>query len=129
MISSLTALIFIRIFGDSGKWTAIAVLTPLFLVFCEAVPKTVAKINPIAISKAVSPLLLLFFRLLLPVSWVLEKVSGWLMGPFRPTEPSGGDELTEGELRVLIDAGHEDGVLQKPHRDLIHRVFELVTPP
>ncbi len=125
MISSLTALIFIRIFGDSGKWTAIAVLTPLFLVFCEAVPKTVAKINPIAISKVVSPLLLLFFRLLLPVSWVLEKVSGWLMGPFRPTEPSEGGELTEGELRVLIDAGHEDGVLQKPHRDLIHRVFEL----
>jgi len=125
MISSLTAVIFINLFGDQGKWTAIAVLTPLFLVFCEAVPKTVAKTNPIAISQAVSPLLVLFFRLLLPVSWVLDKVSGWLTGPFQPSEPLGKDELTEGELRVLVDVGHEEGVLQKPHRDLIHRVFEL----
>jgi CBS domain containing-hemolysin-like protein len=125
MISALTASIFILLFGDEGKWTAIAVLTPVLLVFCEAIPKTIAKIHPIAVSRWVTPLLTIFSKMAFPVVWALDKSSGWLTGPFRPSKPSGKESLMERELKVLVDAGHEEGVLEKTHRDLIHRVFEL----
>jgi putative hemolysin len=48
-----------------------------------------------------------------------------MTGPFKAGGPDGREGLMEDELRVLIDAGHEEGVLEKTHRDLIHRVFKL----
>ncbi len=129
MISALTASIFIGIFGDDGKWVAILILSPVLLVFCEAIPKTVAKINPIAISQKVALLLRVFSRLVFPAVWVLEKFSGWLTMPFKTRQPAGKEALTEEELKVLVDVGHEEGVLAKTHRDLIHRVFELGDTP
>ena len=125
MISAVTAAIFIHFLGDDGKWVAVAVLTPLLLVFGEAVPKTIAKIKPISTSQRVTPFLSAFATAAYPVVRTLEKLSEWMMGPFKAGGPDGREGLMEDELRVLIDAGHEEGVLEKTHRDLIHRVFEL----
>ncbi len=125
MISALAAAVFIRLLGDQGKWVSILVLTPLLLVFGEAVPKTIAKLNPIAVSQRITPLLAAFSKVFSPLVWVLDGFSGSLMGLFKGGEKAGRDGLTEEELRVLVDAGHKEGVLEKTHRDLIHRVFEL----
>ncbi len=125
MISALTAAIFIHFMGDDGKWVAVAVLTPLLLVFGEAVPKTIAKIKPISISQRVTPFLSAFSTATYPIVRTLEKLSEWMTGPFRAGGPDGQEGLMEDELRVLIDAGHEEGVLEKTHRDMILSVFEL----
>jgi CBS domain containing-hemolysin-like protein len=125
MISALTAAIFINFMGDDGKWVAVAVLTPLLLVFGEAVPKTIAKIKPISISQRVTPFLSAFSTATYPIVRTLEKLSEWMTGPFRAGGPDGQEGLMEDELRVLIDAGHEEGVLEKTHRDMILSVFEL----
>lgn len=125
MISALTAAVFIHFLGDDGKWAAVAVLTPLLLVFGEALPKTMAKLRPISTSQRVAPLLSLFSAAIHPFVRILETLSEWIAGPLKAGGAEGRDALTEGELKVLVDAGHEEGALEKTHRDLIHRIFEL----
>ena len=125
MLSALTAALLIRFLGDEGKWVAVAALTPLLLVFGEAVPKTVAKIRPIPTAQRVAPFLSAFSAAAYPLVRSLEKLSGWMTGSDRAGGSKGREGLTEGEFRVLIDAGHEEGALEKTDRDLIHRVFEL----
>jgi len=125
MLSALTAAVFIHFLGDKGKWVAVAVLAPLLLVFGEAIPKTIAKLRPMTTSRRVAPLLSLFSATVHPFVLILEKLSEWITGPLEVQRTEGRDALTEGEIRVLVDAGHEEGTLEKTHRDLIHRIFDL----
>lgn len=128
LMSSIMAGIFIYILGDSGKWTAIAIMTPALLIFGETIPKSLAKINPIRFSSLVSPLMSLIYRLETPVVAFFDGISGQiirLLG-FGEKESRG---LLESEFRTLIDVGLEEGVLDKPQRDLIHRIFELADTP
>ncbi len=124
-ISVISAAIFIYFMGKEGKWLAIAVATPLLLIFGEAIPKTLAIINPIGFSSYVSPPLTVFSGIVHPIVWVLEKISGFFVNLFRVRDSKRGDVLMEDEFRTLVDAGHEEGALEEPQRDLINRVFEL----
>lgn len=128
LMSSLMGGIFIYLLGDRGKWAAIAVTTPALLILGETIPKTVAKINPIRFSSIVSPLMSLIYRIEKPLVLFLDGLSGRIirvMGMGK--EESRG--LLESDFRTLVDAGLEEGVLERPQRDLIHRIFELADTP
>jgi putative hemolysin len=124
LMSSVMAGLFIYLLGDSGKWAAIAILTPALLVFGETIPKTLAKINPIRFSSFVSPLMLFTYRIERPLVSFFDGISGQIIRilGFGEQEAQG---LLESEFRTLIDVGLEEGVLDKSQRDLIHRIFEL----
>lgn len=128
LMSSVMAAVFIYLLGDSGKWAAIAVMTPALLVFGETIPKTLAKINPIRFSSLVSPFMLAVYRIETPVVAFLDGISGRIIRilGFGEQESRG---LLESEFRTLIDVGLEEGVLDKPQRDMIHRIFELGDTP
>ncbi|MEA1936072.1 MAG: hemolysin family protein [Thermodesulfobacteriota bacterium] len=124
-ISVVAAAIFIFFLGKEGKWVAIVITTPLLLIFGEAIPKTFAITNPMRFSSFVSLPLTFFSRIARPVVWVLEKISGWFVNLFGMGDSKRGNALMEDEFKTLVDVGHEEGVLEKPQRDLINRVFEL----
>ncbi len=124
-LSTLVAGLFIYAIGDQGKWWAIVVTTPVLLIFGEAIPKTLARANPMKFSWVISPFLSFFAFLEYPIVWVLEKISGWMLFPFKKDEGSSRRTLMEGELRTLINIGYKEGILDKSQRDLIHRVFDL----
>jgi len=124
-ISVLSTAIFIYFMGKEGKWVAIAVTTPLLLIFGETIPKTFAIINPIRVSSYVSPLLTVFFGIVRPIVWILERISGFFVNLFSTGDAKRRDVLMEDEFRTLVDVGHEEGALEEPQRDLINRVFEL----
>jgi CBS domain containing-hemolysin-like protein len=100
-------------------------MTPILLIFGEALPKTFAVTHPMRSSALLSPLLMLSSRLVQPVVWVLERVSGvivsWLSRSVTGLRPG----LMEDEFRMLIDAGEKEGALESAQRDLIHKVFDL----
>ena len=124
-ISVVAAAIFICFLGREGKWVAIAITTPLLLIFGETIPKTFAITNPMRFSSFVSLPLTFFSRIARPVVWVLEKISGWFVNLFGMGDSKRGDVLMEDEFKILIDVGHEEGALEESQRDLINRVFEL----
>ncbi len=117
-MSSLIAGIFIYLLGDRGKWAAIAVMTPALLVLGESIPKTLGKINPIRFSSLSAPILNLVYRVEFPIVLFLDKLSGWILRLFGADgEGKGRKGLLESEFRTLVDAGLEEGILDKPQRD------------
>ncbi len=129
VLSAVVTALFISLFGERGEWLAIAALAPALFLFGEAVPKTFGKTYSMRMSAMVAPLMTLVQTLVLPVVWVLEKISGFFLGPLRAGEPDQGEALLEVEFRSLVDAGHKEGILDAGQRDLIHRVFELADTP
>ncbi|HEX7504309.1 MAG TPA: hemolysin family protein [Syntrophales bacterium] len=124
-LSAVTTALFIGIFGERGGWLTIVVATPVLMLFGEAIPKTIGKTYSMRISSMVSPLMMLVQKVEFPVVWVLERLSGYILGPLRKKGGEGEDAIMEEEFRSLVDAGHQEGILDAGQRDLIHRVFEL----
>jgi CBS domain containing-hemolysin-like protein len=124
-LSAVTTALFIGIFGERGGWLTIVVATPVLMLFGEAIPKTMGKTYSMRISSMVSPLMMLVQKVEFPVVWVLERLSGYILGPLRKKGGEGEDAIMEEEFRSLVDAGHQEGILDAGQRDLIHRVFEL----
>ncbi len=123
-IAALATAVFVNLLGVGGQWIAIAVLTPLILLFCEAMPKTFGKIYPMRFSSFTSPVVRAFMAVGYPLIAVMERVSAFFGSFFRDagqTERA----LMEDAFRGLVEAGHEEGVIEKSERDLIHRVFKL----
>ncbi|HET6489199.1 MAG TPA: hemolysin family protein [Syntrophales bacterium] len=128
-LSAVTTALFIGIFGERGGWLTIVVATPVLMLFGEAIPKTIGKTYSMRISSMVSPLMALVQKVEFPVVWVLERLSGYILGPLRKKGSEGEDAIMEEEFRSLVDAGHQEGILDAGQRDLIHRVFELADTP
>jgi putative hemolysin len=128
-LSAVTTGLFIGIFGERGGWLTIVVATPVLMLFGEAIPKTIGKTYSMRISSMVSPLMALVQKVEFPVVWVLERLSGYILGPLRRKGSEGEDAIREEEFRSLVDAGHQEGILDAGQRDLIHRVFELADTP
>ena len=116
-------------FGIEGQWLAVAVTTPVLLIFCEAVPKTFAVIRPMSFSSLVSPLLMIISKVEHPVVWSLEKISGLFVSMFSGEVSKKTKTLTEDEFKTIIDVYQKEGGLEEAQRDLIHRVFGLADKP
>jgi CBS domain containing-hemolysin-like protein len=129
IFSAVTTALFISFFGERGGWLTIAVATPILLLFGEAIPKTIGKTYSMRVSSMVSPLMVLVQKLEFPVVWALERLSGYILQPLRKKGGEGENAVMEEEFRSLIDAGHEEGIIDAGQRDLIHRVFDLADTP
>ncbi len=128
-LSAVATALFIGLFGERGGWLTIVVAAPVLMIFGEAIPKTIGKTYSMRISSMVSPLMALVQKVEFPVVWVLERLSGYILGPLRRKGSEGEDAIMEEEFRSLVDAGHHEGILDAGQRDLIHRVFELADTP
>jgi CBS domain containing-hemolysin-like protein len=124
-ISAVAASFFIYLFGIQGQWMTVVIMTPVLVIFGEALPKTFAVTHPMRLSAFLSPLLISAARIMRPVVWVLEMVSGFFVRRFSRDPTSRRHVLMEDEFRTLIDAGEKEGALESAQRDLIHRVFDL----
>lgn len=129
VLSATATALFISLFGERGEWITVAVLSPVLFLFGEAVPKIFGKTYSMRLSSLVAPLMSLIQRVEFPLVWLLEKISGFILGPLRAREAAEGETLMEDEFRSLVDAGYKEGILETGERDLIHRVFELADTP
>lgn len=129
ILSATATALFISLYGERGEWLTVAVLSPVLFLFGEAVPKIFGKTYSMRLSSLVAPLMSLIQRMEFPLVWLLEKISGFILGPLRAREAAESDTLMEDEFRSLVDAGYQEGILETGQRDLIHRVFELADTP
>ena len=128
VLSATAAALFISLFGERGEWLAIAAVAPVLFLFGEAVPKIIGKTYSMRLSSMVAPAMTLVQKAVFPAVWILEGISGLILGSFRKKEAES-DSLMEVEFRSLVDAGHEEGIIDVGQRDLIHRVFDLADTP
>jgi putative hemolysin len=101
----------------------VALVTLVILFFSEIIPKVTAARNSRKMAiKFVYPLTF-FYYLFYPVSIVLEfmtRLISELLGIEKNKH-----QLTEEELRTLVDIGEERGALRKDEKEMIHSIFEM----
>jgi magnesium and cobalt exporter, CNNM family len=123
--SALAASVAGHLFGSSGLAVAIAAMIFLLTVFGEVLPMTLAVEHPRRFSAFVSRPVAWLSVLLAPIRVALGGFTALTLrlvgSERRPGEP----EISEEELRTLVDVGAREGVVERTEREMIHRVFEL----
>ncbi|MGX1264319.1 putative hemolysin [Rossellomorea marisflavi] len=109
--------------GNSGIFISTFGMTVLILIFGEILPKSLAKEHAERYSLSISGILYLLIVLLTPVNFVFIKLKDAVSKMFSKGE--GMPSVTEDELKVMLDIGQEEGVIDSEERELISRSMEF----
>ncbi len=127
--SALFTAIALRTFGAGTAVTlATTLMTFIILVFGEIAPKTLATRDPLRVSYQVARPLNLLMLLLRPLVAALTWFSNLLV---HPKGPAGAmpEQVTEAEIRTLVNVGEEQGIIEDDESRMIHSVLELTDTP
>jgi len=103
---------------------AFAVITALHIVLGELAPKTVALQHPERTSLIVARPTELFMRVLWPFITLLNGMGRTVVGAFGLRGPSGHSLVhSQEELKMLVTASQEAGVIEEDEEQMLHRVF------
>ncbi len=125
MAATCATLLFARMLGETWISAAVAVLfsTVALFVFGEMTPKAIGAASPAAISRAVALPISAVMRVFSPIATLVVRVTTRtlrLLGiPER--EPN----LTEEEMKAVINLGAAEGAIHLEERKLLHRVLEF----
>ena len=123
--TSLATTLAIDVFGSAGAGIATGVLTILVLIFGEITPKTYATIKNTNHALRFGPVIYYVTKVLTPVVIVINKLSTGLLMLLRIDAKQSKQVMTERELRTIVDASHEDGVIEKDEKEMIYNVFDF----
>jgi putative hemolysin len=103
---------------------AVVIITYLTLIISELVPKRLALNAPESIAARLAAPMSLFARLAAPIVYLLNNSTEVILKvlAIRPsTEP----QVTEEEIKVMIEQGTEAGMFEQAEEDIMKRVFQL----
>lgn len=111
---------------DSVSVIVITLILSYFtLVFGELVPKRLAMRKAEKLALAMSGLVFFISKIFAPLVWVLTASTNsilYLLG-IDPTIEDG--EITEEEIRLMVDAGSEKGAINYSEKEMIQNIFEF----
>jgi magnesium and cobalt exporter, CNNM family len=125
--SSIAASVADRLFGPRfGLAAEMAAMVLLLTTFGEILPMTIAVKHPERFL-AVARRPIGWLGAVLTVAGVRALLSGLTRLTVRVVKRADvrGPELTEEELRTLVDVGAQEGIVEREEREMIHKVFEL----
>lgn len=123
--TSISTSLFMSIFGNQGIAMATLVMTVLVLVFGEVTPKTLASNNKERISLAFAKILRVVIIVLAPFVFIINIVTTIIFKIFRIKDDDPKSLVTEEDLKIMVNVGHEEGVLEHEEREIINNVFEF----
>ena len=112
-------------FGGYMVSIATAVLTVAILVFGEITPKNYATINAEKIALRYIRVIRIFMTIMTPVIFIINLFSRGIMLLLRVDPNAKKKNLTEDELRTIVDVSHENGVIETGEKEMINNVFDL----
>ncbi|OTG83756.1 hemolysin family protein [Acinetobacter sp. ANC 4648] len=114
-----------------GPWTdsigfalSFTLVTSLFILFADLMPKRLAMIAPEKIAVAVINPIQVFIVICKPLAWVINAIANMLFRLFK-VNTIRDDNITFADISAVMDAGAQAGVLQKQEHHFIENVFEL----
>ncbi len=123
--SSLTTTFVTEVFGNAYIGLATGILTLVVLLFGEITPKTLATLYSEKISLVYIHIVAPMTVLLTPVIWIVNKLSAVIFFVMRIDQSKAKDQMTEGELRTIVDVSVEDGVIEKEEKSMINNVVDF----
>ncbi len=103
---------------------AFLVITFLHVVLGELAPKTLAIQKAEAVAIALSPLIIIFYKIMYPLIWVLNGSANRFVRMFglKPAKEHE-DAHTEDELRIILSESYESGHINKTEFGYVNRIF------
>ncbi len=114
-----------RLFGNEALATVLSfIVTSVFVLFADLMPKRLAMSNSEAIAvKVVRPMIFLIF-ILKPIIWVFDGAANTLF-KLLGISTIRKDEMTSEDIVAVMDAGAEAGVIKHQEHHLIENIFEM----
>lgn len=95
------------------------------LVFGELAPKRIAMKSPEKISFAVVDILLFIKTCMTPIIKVLSLSTNIVVRLFGIDPHEENPNVTEEEIRMMVDVGEEKGVIEESQKEMINNIFEF----
>lgn len=110
--------------GTISTVIIVIIVTFLTILFGELVPKKIAIMRPEKIAKIVAGPITVLSSVSYPLVWVLSTLNAGIFRLFNIKE--GNDsQVTEEEIKAMINEGSEMGAIEEEEKDIIQRVFHL----
>ncbi len=108
---------------------SIIILGCVLLVISVYLPKKIAAKNPEKVVFSLSWLLFGAYYICSPGAWLLSGCANLLALPFGIKPNDEEEEVTEEEIRFMVDMGSENGAIDPEEKEMIHNIFELDDTP
>lgn len=101
------------------------VLALITLLFGDELPRRIAERHPEETAKRAVPILRPMAAVLHPLVWLIAGCARLLMrlSGIRPDD--GADEVTEEDIRLMVDIGEENGAIEAGEKEMIENIFEF----
>ena len=101
------------------------ILSFFTIVLCELLPKRIALKNGETLAFASSGVVLFASRIFAPVVWLLTKTTNGILRIIGISTDTAADEITEEEIRLMIDVGSAKGAIKDGEKEFLNNVFEF----
>jgi len=116
---------FLKAYSATVATTLIVIIvTFLSILLGELIPKRIALMNPEKIAKGVSVPIKTLSDISYPLVWLLSRMSSGFFKIFN-IRKSSDSQVTEEEIKAIINEGSELGAIEEEEKDIIERVFHL----
>lgn len=95
------------------------------LVFGELVPKRIAMKRAESLALAISALITFISHLFAPIVWFLTLSTNSILRLFGIDPNTEENNVSEEEIRMMVDVGSEKGVIDQDEKEMIQNVFEF----
>lgn len=126
-LSVIVTILFVYLFGNTFLVAFLSTLaaSALVLLFGEILPKTFSLRAPEKVAIEVSPFMKALVFILTPVTKFFINISNAIMALFGIHPKKHSPLITEEEVRLMIEAGKEEGLFGEEQRNMLHRIFEF----
>ena len=123
--SSLATTFTIKVLGNMYIGVATGVMTLLVLLFGEITPKTIATLQADRLALAYARPVYWLMTILTPVIFIVGKLAGGILFVLRIDPNARQGTITEHELRSMVNASQENGVIEREEKQMIYNVFDF----
>ena len=113
-----------KMLDNIGFIMSFLVVTLLFILFADLIPKRIGMINPERVALAMIEPVLLSIKLFKPLAWIINGLANLIFRIFKINMVRE-ENITFDDVSAVVDAGAQAGVLLKQEHHFIENVFEL----
>jgi len=125
LASILATSLALALWGPQGKWLALGVIAPAFLLLGELIPKSLALAYPATLARWVAPLIKPAIFILTPIRVVFLQVSRGILASlgFRADLPV--PTVQQEEFVRMVEESHRRGMIAAMERDFIQNLLNF----
>lgn len=126
LTSALVTALAIQFLGNTPLSDLTPFLTAFFITtFGQIVPKTAAGIYPQQFASFSSLPLFGLEKIFFPIIWLFEKLSGAVVKIVEKILKPSSSEITEEEIKALIDVGENEGTIEKSESKMMNKIIKF----